>query len=464
MEEEGGNEHIIDMWKVDKERLASMELKISQNPKLLSKAAGNNSCCIFRVPPSLLEVNGKAYQPRIVSIGPYHHGQPHLSMIQEHKWRYLASLLSRTQHQGLSLEDLLKSIAPLEPQARHCYSQTINLDSHEFIEMMVLDGCFILELFRRVAKLVPFEPDDPLVSMAWILPFLYTDFLKLENQIPFFILHRLFELSTLPGEKSSPATLSTLALEFFSYSLVLQRPEPESQTITPACNTNNCVTFGPDISSKPDSVIMNEKKHLLNLVRSSFREGRTEPQDRVPTATHLIHCVSTLQRAGIKIELRKESESFLQVTFDHGVIQMPGIVVDDLMTSFLLNCVAFEQCYGGCSKHFTTYLVLLGCLINTCNDVQYLCDRNIIANHFGTKEEVADFINNAGKTVVVDLDLCYLSQMLNDIHMYYRYSWRVQWGSFKSSYSWSLAALVLLVLTLAQTYFAAYQYFAPPKG
>lgn len=170
------NHQVIDVWKVYTERLASMHLKISENPKLLS----------------LIEVNGKAYQPRIVSIGPYHRGQPRLNMIEEHKWRYLGSLLSRT---GLPLEEFLKSIAPLEKEARECYSETIQLDSHEFLEMLVLDGCFIIELFRKVGRLVPFEPDDPLVTMAWILPFFYRDFLKLENQVPFFILQQLFELS-----------------------------------------------------------------------------------------------------------------------------------------------------------------------------------------------------------------------------------------------------------------------------
>ncbi|XP_061340276.1 UPF0481 protein At3g47200 [Gastrolobium bilobum] len=445
--EEEDNHHVIDIWKVDSERLASMQLKISENPKLLSKVAGKRSCCIFRVPQSLIEVNGKAYQPRIVSIGPYHRGQPRLNMIEEHKWRYLGSLLSRTtQTKGLGLEDLLKAIAMLESEARECYSETIQLDSHEFIEMMVLDGCFIVELFRKVSKLVPFEVDDPLVTMSWILPFFYRDFLKLENQIPFFILQRLFELSKLPSEKSTP-TLSTLALEFFNNSML-----------------------------RPDEVIAKQSdmkgKHLLDLVRSSFipSDQETEPK-RVITPTHVIHCVSKLRRAGIKITPAKDSESFLHLTFRHGVIEMPTITVDDFMSSFLLNCVAFEQCYSGCSMQFTTYVTLLDCLINTYRDVEYLCDRNIIENHFGKEGEVAQFINNAGKDVAVDLDTSYLSELFNQVHQYYHSSWHVQWASFKYTYfdtPWSfisaLAAFILLVLTVGQTYFAAYQYFDSLKS
>ncbi|KAL2345189.1 hypothetical protein Fmac_006474 [Flemingia macrophylla] len=436
--EEEANQHKIDMEKVmDRERVAWMEERMRENPKLLSKAVGNKSCCIFRVPHSLVEANGKAYLPRIVSIGPYHRAQPRLNMIEEHKWRYLASLLSRTT---LGLELLFKAIAPLESEARECYSETIPLDSHDFIEMMILDGCFIVELFRKVANLVPFEPGDPLVTMAWILPFFYRDFLKLENQVPFFILNHLFHVTKLPGEKSTQ-TLSTLALMFFNNSL--QRPDEEAEKPT-------------------------KGRHLLDLVRSSFIPGEEEakPVKRVPTPTHVIHCVSKLRRAGIKITAG--GGSFLQVTFRRGVIEMPALTVDDFMSSFLLNCVAFEQCYSGFSKQFTAYVTLLDCLINTYRDVEYLCDRNVIENHFGTEGEVASFVNNAGRDVAVDLDLCYLSQLFNDVHKFYRNSWHVQWASFKYTYfdtPWSfisaLAALLLLILTLSQTYFAAHQYFSP---
>ncbi|CAJ1887169.1 unnamed protein product [Sphenostylis stenocarpa] len=450
MEEEANDQHTIDMWKIiDRERLGSMELKISENPKLLSKSAGKGLCCILRVPRSLIEANGKAYQPRIVSIGPYHRAQPRLSMIEEHKWCYLGSLLNRTKTKGLGLEDLFKAIVPLEYEARECYSETINLDSHDFIQMMILDGCFIVELFRKVAELVPFERDDPLVNMAWILPFFYRDFLKLENQIPFFVLNQLFEVTKLPGEKST-WTLSTLAMIFFNNSL--QRPDDVV------------------VSANQRQV---KEKHLLDLVRTSFipnLEETAEPRKRVTTPTHVIHCVSKLRRAGIKINPGMESDSFLHVRFRRGVIEMPTLTMDDFMSCFLLNCVAFEQCYSGCSKHFTTYVTLLDCLVNTYRDVEYLCERNVVENHFGTEGEVASFINNAGKDVAVDLDLSYLSKLFNDVHKYYRNSWHVHWASFKYTYfdtPWSfislLAASILLLLTVAQTYFAASQYFDDSK-
>ncbi|MGG6708085.1 UNVERIFIED_CONTAM: hypothetical protein ITH57_25515, partial [Salmonella enterica subsp. enterica serovar Weltevreden] len=54
--------------------LAQMQKNLSSEPKILSKSAGRSSCCIYRVPQSEMDVNGRTYHPQIVSIGPYHHG------------------------------------------------------------------------------------------------------------------------------------------------------------------------------------------------------------------------------------------------------------------------------------------------------------------------------------------------------------------------------------------------------
>lgn len=432
------NDHVISIWEVKKDRLESMNNRISEPPTLLSNSAGKQSCCIFRLPQSFININGKSYRPHIVSIGPYHHGEAHVKIIEEHKWRYLGSLLNRLKNtKSLGLEDFLKAVESLEIKARECFSETIHLGTDEFVELLVLDGLFIIELFRKVSGLVKFDPDDPMITMTWILPFLYRDFLKLENQIPYFVLERLFDLSKLPGEESGP-TLATLALEFFNYSM-----------------------------QRPDEVVEKYKnhkaRHLLDLVRSSLiPSDQAEPKVKARTPTHVIHSISKLRRAGIKLKAVK-AESFLVVKFRHGAIEMPTITIDDFMTSFLLNCVAYEQCQSGCSKHITTYATLIDYLVNTARDVEYLCDGNIIENNLGTDAEVALFINNLGKDVAFDMDLCYLSKLFNDVHDYYSSSRHVQWATFKYKYfdsPWSfisaLAALILLLLTVAQTVFTVY--------
>ncbi|KAI3433992.1 uncharacterized protein J3R85_006971 [Psidium guajava] len=442
------DEHRIKVWEPNKDRLESIHRRISEPTKLLSRAAGKADCCIFRVPHSLVEINGRAYEPHIVSIGPYHRGEPHLRMIEEHKWRYLGAVLDRTRPTGLGLEDYMRAVEPLVGSSRECYSEAVPLDDDEFIEMMVVDAFFMIELFRKASRLVPHERDDPLFTMAWILPFFYRDFLRLENQIPYSVLELLFEMSMVSA-KESERSLAELALEFFNN--IMQRP-------------NKVIAACRDLKGR----------HLLDLVRSSFiprdRDELAEPRRGTRVPTHVIHCVSKLRRAGIKLHHGgEEGETFLVVRFRGGVLEMPTITIDDFMSSFLLNCVAYEQCHHSSSKHITTYATLLDCLVNTHKDVGYLSDRGILENYFGTDGEVARFINDLGKDVAFDIELCYLAGVFNRVHEYYRNSWHVYWASFKYTYfdtPWSfisaLAAFVLLLLTMAQTYFTVLGYLRPP--
>ncbi|XP_022867093.1 UPF0481 protein At3g47200 [Olea europaea var. sylvestris] len=443
--EDENNHHAIKIWEVNRDRLALMQQKISDTPSILSCSAGGSSCCIFRVPQSLIDINGRCYEPQIVSIGPYHHGKPHLKMIEEHKWRFLGTLLNRTQSEGLTLEDYLKAVQLLEKKARECYSAAISLSADEFTEMLVLDGCFVIELFRRIGEVVPIEGDDPLFCLSWVYTFFLRDLIRLENQIPFFILECLFDLTRMPCEESGPS-LSTLTMNFFNNAM--QRPD--------------------DFINKFHS---HKGKHLLDFLRSSFiPEGYKEPEPGNYTNTHVIQCISKLRRAGIKLKVGNE-DSFLVIKFRHGVIEMPSITIDDFMSSFLLNCVAYEQCHKSCSKHMTTYATFLDCLINTGKDVAYLSENNIIENYFGADAEISSFVNNLGKDVAFDIDVCYLSELFNEVNHYCRNHLHAHWASFKYTYfntPWSfvsaLAAFILLILTVAQTFFTIMAYVRPPKN
>ncbi|MFS7915745.1 hypothetical protein Hanom_Chr02g00168821 [Helianthus anomalus] len=52
---------------IDQE-LELMNNQMKESPKLLNMLAGKSSCCIYRVPRSLVEIKKEAYQPRIVDL------------------------------------------------------------------------------------------------------------------------------------------------------------------------------------------------------------------------------------------------------------------------------------------------------------------------------------------------------------------------------------------------------------
>ncbi|GAB2229595.1 hypothetical protein Droror1_Dr00013842 [Drosera rotundifolia] len=192
--------------------LNSIKSKITNPSQLYS----GPDCSIFKIPDSFIAVNGEnLYHPDIVSIGPIHHGSPHLAKMQEHKYLYLSQLLWRLGH--LEPQIIVQSVLGLEVRARECYSVRFeDIGRDEFVEMMVVDGCFVIELFRKTTQMVRWEADDPIVSQRWIFWSLLRDLLRLENQLPFFVLEELFSATASDEEKQDGVTLTALCLDFFA--------------------------------------------------------------------------------------------------------------------------------------------------------------------------------------------------------------------------------------------------------
>ncbi|XP_059462724.1 UPF0481 protein At3g47200-like [Corylus avellana] len=440
---------------VDEGHLAMMRNRISSIPLMIPRellVAGNP--CIFRLPERFKNINGKSYEPQMVSIGPYHRGKPHLQIMEEFKWQCLAYFLKRPHDLNLYMANLL----PLEMRARNCYSETINnLTKSEFLEIMLLDGCFILELLRFLYSV---EIEDirevqshPLARMGRLkLLKIYKDLLLLENQIPSFVLLQLFQLSRMAWSWGhTDRAFSFIGIKVFSAILGIR--------------------YSGDKSRFNGSFL-----HLLDMVRSIFippdheaiLQDRDEgfPLEYWYKPFNTIPSVSKLRHAGIKVNPRKDC--FLVAEFLNGAIEMPNIILNDLMCSLLVNCVAFEQSYNNSSKHFSVYALFLDCLVNTVGDVEYLCDRRVIDNYIGTNLDAAGFINILGKDLTFDIDYFNLWSLFFNVNEYYRNRLNRHWTSFRREYfnkPWlwisALVALVLFVLTFLQTFFTIYAYVHP---
>jgi hypothetical protein len=175
---------------------------------------------------------------------------------------------------------------------------------------------------------------------------------------------------------------------------------------------------------------------------------------------------------GIKVVNQHMADNFLGVKLNCGVIEMPKLTLNNAMRIFLVNCVAFEQCFN-CSMHFSIYATFLEGLVNTVQDAEYLCDRRVIENFFGTNTEVAHFINSLGKDLNIHLDEgeFYLLELFEDVAKYYqkRFHWaNWQWTNFKREYfskPWLLISafvgILFFILTFLQTYYTIYAYKHP---
>lgn len=175
------------------------------------------SHCICRLPQQISQGNEDKYFPKLVSIGPFHRGKASLKAMEDQKWRYLNALLSRGQDTETSLDVCIKRLRQLEDKARKCYGEGINMGRDELVEMMLLDGCFIIELLLKFMFRGLRRKDDLCFSMWETFSGLRNDLILIENQIPFFVVEHLYKVVPLPKECS--ISLAHLFL-FFARKLV----------------------------------------------------------------------------------------------------------------------------------------------------------------------------------------------------------------------------------------------------
>lgn len=158
---------------------------------------------IYRVPKWLKEItNNKAYRPKMVSLGPFHHGDPDFIPMEEHKRRATLHLVKRS---GKPLWEFIAAVEKVADDLDEAYSdlgqEWRGANRARFVELMVMDGCFLLEIMRaceliikKGSLLIDYAPNDPVFSMHGILSsvtVIRSDMIAMENQLPLLALQRL---------------------------------------------------------------------------------------------------------------------------------------------------------------------------------------------------------------------------------------------------------------------------------
>ncbi|PKU77136.1 UPF0481 protein At3g47200-like [Dendrobium catenatum] len=436
---------------------------------------------IYRVPKSLRDVDKTAYTPKIVSIGPYHRGRRRLRTMDCHKWRSLYHALDRTGH---DVHLYLDAARFLEDRARSCYVAPISMSSDDFVETLVVDSIFSLELFRGVAREgfegLKYSPNDPVFTDHDIMHSLQHDMIMLENQLPLFVLDWILALQD-GCEPSRSYRVAPLALCFFNPLMPTDEPLPPTASSDPLYEAGSsggalhCLDVFcrslfpcPTPASIPRLTCRGKQsaRSFAAACPTPFSEAWWLP---IPDKRRqqLIHCVADLRDAGIKFR-RRTGVQFWDIKFKDGVLYIPRLFIHDGTKSLFLNLIAFEQCHLECGNHITSYLTFMDNLINSEVDVRYLHDNEIIENWLASDGEVADMFNLLCQEVVLDRHDCYLSELSHEVNRYYNSKWNTWRASFNHKYfsnPWAfislIAVVVLLLLTATQTFYTVYAYYKP---
>ncbi|XVF06363.1 hypothetical protein REPUB_Repub06bG0041700 [Reevesia pubescens] len=400
---------------------------------------------IPKVPHQLRQVNERAYTPRLISIGPYHRGRSDLHAMEFHKVCYLRKLLQREADPNNGLRKLEAISIVMEIQARDSYEENpVNMTSEEFVAMMVLDGCFVVELIRKFMYPELIERDDVLFKQNPNLPIIAQDLLLLENQLPFFLLDKLFQ-ETKGNQTDQLHSFTYMALYFFS----------------------GIIEWPGKIHSE-DHLFTANIRHLLGLVHDSFfcspeRIESNEP--RVATRTFM-RSTTELVELGIRFKKIKGSSLF-DIKFEKGILYIPTLIVNHDTERIFRNLIAYEQFNQG-SSIVSYYTRLMDCLINYDSDVVILSEYEIIDNRLGSNDAVANMFNKLNDYVYLSMADYYYSGIFDSVNKHYRGRWNKWKLKLKAKYShtpwdWILvsiiAATILLLLTLAQTIYSVLAYY-----
>ncbi|KAK1277242.1 UPF0481 protein [Acorus gramineus] len=235
--------------------------------------------------------------------------------------------------------------------------------------MLLVDGCFLVGLLMKYRKR---NSEEPTYWVGFEEGQIFHDLMKIENQIPFFVVEKLYNLLVPPDDDH--ISIIELAHSYLKEYLEL------------------VVCCGKNFNLENQKV-----QHLFDLLYQIQVTGdwtlnhKETPSDK-RWSCKWIQCATKLRDCGIRFH-QKKGTSILDVKFQKGVMEIPSTSMFDGVVPILKNLIAYEQCYSPI-QYFTTYASFMDFLIDTPKDGKVLCDANIIELSFSNKDEVSTVFNN----------------------------------------------------------------------
>uniref|UniRef100_A0ACD6ABA3 Uncharacterized protein n=3 Tax=Avena sativa TaxID=4498 RepID=A0ACD6ABA3_AVESA len=437
---------------------------------------------IYKVPEELTVTNlccdpRVQHEPVAVFLGravQEYHLPPDTQRLEKYKWCCARQLISRHSHlleparTPVLLNECFTTMKRLLPRIYASYSEEFSktlrvLPDNEVAEAMLKDGCFILHRLLKYARRVKmercaggsnqFDEDEDWTQVygrCFVWQFVTRDMLLLQNQMPFFVIRELFQ--QLRNEDEPEELLVTGGLRLF------RSLSPQRLHLSP--------------------IECDDVHHLLHLFYLSVGRPRTDCQQQhrrrsdelMSELPQWIPCAKELQEAGVRFRKRKNPTSFLDVKFSHGVLEIPQLELDDFSESLFRNLITFEQTYPDTTRDVSTYAVFMNCLVTSAEDMRILDLQGILVNHLNSRRwDPWRFFSDIVAQVHWSADN-YLVGLMSAVNRYRnrrRHRWHAALARNYFGNPWVtmsvFAALLLLVMSVLQTFFTVYAYFKPPN-
>ncbi|GMN55502.1 hypothetical protein TIFTF001_024618 [Ficus carica] len=386
----------------------------------------------------------KYYEPRVVSVGPIHHGKRNLRLSEQYKPKLAARFIRES---GQETRALYRIIDDKIDQLKDYYHEDVQkaYDDKTLSWILFFDGCSVLQF---IYDFVQDQLKDIMIKIDHIA-FTLQDLFLLENQIPYEVLKLLIDSSRLSADLKK-------SMESFIRINIMAPPD-----------------YSEKLSIDMDNLdfipihLLDLLQHVLVLDNNKEKEkkdiGRRENQ-----SPQTFRSVQELKKAGIDFK-PSGSCSLTDITFNSsfftGLLHLPPLVVDKSTATTFVNLIAYENCLDNFRTRYevTSYISFLDSLIDHANDVKELRSTQILHNRLGSDEEVTSLFNEIGTDLVPNIKI--YKDVRSDVMKYYKSKWMIKlaetYHDHFSSPSWTVlaffGALLGLALSAIQTWFVVFQ-------
>lgn len=280
----------------------------------------------------------------------------------------------------------MKAVRELEHQARRCYSDNVKFSVNEFEEMLLVDGSFILELLIKHSNKSLRRRGDPIFGTPGKLYDLRCDMALLENQMPMFVLQRLFQVVRAQEQCGQP--LSDLVYRFF-------------KGMIPGEPRNLREKFNE------------EAHHFLDLIHNcliptlSYPRENKQEEETTGLIPKRLKPARELRKAGIKFKCVAHSGSLLDIYFSNGILQFPPLVINQSTERLFRNLIALEQTRCVNLPCVSSYTCLIHSLVSSDKDEKILEKAGVVTNHLGSEVRVSILFRDLCEGVNVEGDFHY---------------------------------------------------------
>ncbi|XP_049354625.1 UPF0481 protein At3g47200-like [Solanum verrucosum] len=440
------------------------------------------SATIFRVNMGLRKSNPNAYTPMLISIGPYHKRNHELSSMEKYKLLYLQRFLQRKE--GLDVESCISALEKKKDEALKCYDDNLDNDIvDKFSEMLLLDGCFVVEFIREYYATEEKEEEeeednDNIINLEWMKKQVCRDMVLLENQLPFFVLTMLHNmtkhhkevsflymvrktlLDTFPKAKFiPPSEIHNFNTERFNHLVhvihMFCRPSDHHDGMKDKQNKN--------ASTPKECCKITFCDNVLQLTKSKETPKVLGLWDcyHIPSVTELYDAGVRFIRIGYVQENKEDKTTLFDIKFEKGIMKIPCFAIEDTMETFMRNLIAYEQHSSKVDVYpfFSNYAHIMTQLIGSHRDVQFLRKEKIILKDIGDDKQVASIFKKLSDGV--EITSFYYIKECSKLIQHCDKPWSQMKASLRHNYfssPWvgasTVAAITLLVLTVIQTVLA----------